>query len=91
MYNASSSLLDYSDRPLHFIHGIYCYDYLDCCGRNIIHYAFKLLVSMDVHHLETSVRVHFYDVIDFFYYCLLLEVVDRLRFSKLYLTEDGVQ
>ena len=66
MYNASASFLDYSYRPLHFIRVIVCRDYLDCCRINIIPYAFKLLVSMDVHHLETSVRAHFYDVLDFF-------------------------
>ena len=76
MYNASAYLLDYYDRPLHFIHVIVCCDYLYCCGRHIIHNAFKLLVSMDVHHIETSDRVYFYDILDLFYYCLLLAVVN---------------
>ena len=46
---------------------------------------------MDVHHLETSVRVHFYDILDFFYHCLLLAVVGCSRREKLYLPGDGVQ
>ena len=91
MYNASAYFICYSDRPPHFIHVIVCHHYLDCCGRHVTHHAFKLLVSMDGHHLETSVRVHVDDVIDFLYHCLLVMVFDILRYSKLYLPGDFVQ
>ena len=91
MYNASAYFICYSDRPPHFIQVIVCHDYLDCCGRHVTHYVFKLLVSMDGHHLETSVRVHFYDVLGLFYHRLLLAVFNCSRRAKLYLPGDGVQ
>ena len=91
MYNVYASFLDYSDQPLHFIHMIVCCNYLDFCGGDLIHYAFKLLVSMNVHHLETSVRVNFDDVLGFLYNRILLLFSDLSRCAKFYLPGDGAQ
>ena len=70
---------------------IVCRDYLECCGVNLIHYAFKLLFYMYVYHLETSARVDFGDLPGFLYHRLLLELFDSSRCAELYLPGDTVQ